>query len=380
MPVEFIEHVIIGDASTLEPYYSQLQPPGTVVEVAVWGDSKTGTGIAGTSFSKPGVIGVSTVPPGVFGLGNNIGVMGFANNGGVGVHGDSYTGDGINGFTAAVDDTTNGVMGLAFSGTGVYGSSENGGTGVYGTTEAGGDAVAGETDDATATAGRFSNVNISTTQKGRLGVESTRLVVNRYTAGLFMGNVNVYGDFYVSGAKGFRIDHPDDPANMFLAHAAVEAPELKTFYDGLESISSNGEVVVKLPSYFNSLNKSFRYQVTAIGRPSPGLYIKDEIQGNSFTIAGGTPGAKVSWQVTAIRQDNAANATKFKPEIKKTAKEQGKYVTPEFFSYSSKEEAENSFLNPEVKNAAKRKVIADRIRKRRANDKNITLNIRKNNK
>jgi hypothetical protein len=57
----------------------------------------------------------------------------------------------------------------------------------------------------------------------------------------------------------------------------------------------------KLPSTcrigLKSVNGTFRYQLTAIGAPGPNLYISQEVSNNQFTIAGGEPGMKVSWQV-----------------------------------------------------------------------------------
>lgn len=48
-----------------------------------------------------------------------------------------------------------------------------------------------------------------------------------------------------------------------------------------------------LPEWFETLNRDFRYQLTAVGAPGPNLYVAEEISGNHFKIAGGQPGAKV---------------------------------------------------------------------------------------
>jgi hypothetical protein len=90
------------------------------------------------------------------------------------------------------------------------------------------------------------------------------------------------------------------------------------------------------------------YQLTAIGAPGPNLYIAEEIiseatttgysssnnnnNGNSFKIAGGTSGMKVSWQVTGIRKDAWANANRIKVEEDKPDKEQGYYLYPELYN------------------------------------------------
>jgi hypothetical protein len=62
----------------------------------------------------------------------------------------------------------------------------------------------------------------------------------------------------------------------------------------VERVGAGGEAVVQLPDWFETLNADFRYQLTAIGAPGPNLYIAQEVQGNSFRLAGGSPGMKVS--------------------------------------------------------------------------------------
>ena len=52
-----------------------------------------------------------------------------------------------------------------------------------------------------------------------------------------------------------------------------------------------------------ALNRDFRYHLTGLGAPGLNLYVAAEVPGNRFKIAGRGSGAKVSWQVTGIRQD-----------------------------------------------------------------------------
>jgi len=123
-----------------------------------------------------------------------------------------------------------------------------------------------------------------------------------FYAGDFNGNVNVSG-VLTSGTKDFKIDHPLDPANRYLLHASIESDEMLNLYTGNAVLNENGSATVQLPDWFEIVNGDFRYQLTAVGRPSPGLYIAQEISGGSFQIAGGTPGGKVSWQVSGVRHD-----------------------------------------------------------------------------
>lgn len=148
-------------------------------------------------------------------------------------------------------------------------------------------------------------------------------------AGQFDGNVNITGNLSKTGGA-FKIDHPLDPANKYLYHSFVESPDMMNVYNGNVALDGNGEAVVELPDWFEALNRDFRYQLTCIGGFAP-VYIAQEIAGNRFVIAGGTPGLKVSWQVTGIRQDAWANAHRIPVEVEKPAKEQGYYLHPELY-------------------------------------------------
>lgn len=149
-------------------------------------------------------------------------------------------------------------------------------------------------------------------------------------AGIFVGNVSISGNLAKSSGS-FKIDHPLDPANKYLYHSFVESPDMKNIYDGVVTLDDKGAAIVTMPEWFNALNQDFRYQLTSMGAPGPNLYIAEEISGNSFRIAGGTPGQKVSWQVTGIRHDAYANAHRIPVEQNKTQEERGTYIHPELF-------------------------------------------------
>ena len=198
---------------------------------------------------------------------------------------------GVTALSAQATDITaanTGVSGLAdgVGGTGVVGEAENGGLAI-----------------------------------GVWGISSSGL------AGQFSGNVNVTGT--ISGAaKNFRIDHPLDPAGKYLYHASVESSEMVNVYSGNLVLDESGAGVVQLPNWFEALNTDFRYQLTAVGGPAAGLYIAREIGNHSFQIAGGTPGLKVSWQVTGVRQDAFARANPLAVEVEKSERERGYYIHP----------------------------------------------------
>ena len=149
----------------------------------------------------------------------------------------------------------------------------------------------------------------------------------------FYGPVDVSGALTKPGGS-FKIDHPLDPANKYLSHSFVESPDMKNVYDGVVTLDASGEATVSLPEWFEALNKDFRYQLTAMGAPQPNLYIAAEVSGNSFKIAGGAGGGKVSWQVTGIRHDAWANAHRIPVEEMKPQAERGFYLAPELFGQS----------------------------------------------
>jgi hypothetical protein len=90
----------------------------------------------------------------------------------------------------------------------------------------------------------------------------------------------------------------------------------------------SGEAWVELPEYFEDLNRDFRYQLTAFGGPGPNLHVAEEISGNRFKIAGASPGLRVSWQVTGVRQDPWAEANGTVVEEERPLAERGTYKHP----------------------------------------------------
>jgi hypothetical protein len=86
-----------------------------------------------------------------------------------------------------------------------------------------------------------------------------------------------------------------------------------------------------MPDWFEALNRAYRYQLTAIGSPAPDLHISREIRNGTFSVAGGTAGQKVSWQVTGIRQDAWANANRIPVAVDKPKEDRGRYLHPEPF-------------------------------------------------
>ena len=161
------------------------------------------------------------------------------------------------------------------------------------------------------------------------------------------------GDLGASGNKSFVIDDPRDPANKILKHFSIESDEVLNVYRGTVQLDRNGEAEVQMPSYFKVINRNFSYQLTPIGQAAPGLYVAREIgNGNSFRIAGGNPGQKISWTVYAERNDPylQQHPERRRVEIEKSPKERGKYIRPEL--YGQPEEKGMFYTKiPEIKKA-----------------------------
>lgn len=150
-----------------------------------------------------------------------------------------------------------------------------------------------------------------------------------YNAAVFDGKVTVRGTL-VKTAGSFKIDHPSDPENRYLSHSFVESPDMMNVYNGNVALGDDGTATVEMPDWFEALNRDFRYQLTCIGGFAP-VYVADEMKQGRFRIAGGSPGLKVSWQVTGIRQDPYAESFRSPVEVEKPAGEKGTLLHPEAY-------------------------------------------------
>jgi hypothetical protein len=150
------------------------------------------------------------------------------------------------------------------------------------------------------------------------------------TALFAVGNAGVPGTLSKGGGS-FKIDHPLDPAHKYLYHSFVESPDMMNVYNGTIVLDRRGRATVELPDWFETLNRDFRYQLTAVGAAAPDLHIAAKVTDGTFVIAGGKPGLEVSWQVTGIRQNAWANANRIPVEVDKPAHDQGRYLYPDLY-------------------------------------------------
>jgi hypothetical protein len=157
-------------------------------------------------------------------------------------------------------------------------------------------------------------------------------------AGNFSGDVNITGTLYAD-VKDFKIDHPLDPANKYLNHSSVESSEMMNLYTGNVTTDELGLATVHLPDWFEAENADFRYQLTTIGRDAH-AWIAKEVANKQFQIATNATNVKVSWQITAIRQDAYAKAHPLVVEETKNARERGFYKHPELYGQPAEKQTE----------------------------------------
>ncbi|GAB4279547.1 MAG: hypothetical protein Kow0068_03570 [Marinilabiliales bacterium] len=318
---------------------------GTGQGVGVYGNVYN-AGSSGVS----GVMGVNNRTNGgygVYGSGFN-GCVGETNYAaGVGIWGQNYYASGSGSGCGVVGDGNYGVWGQTTYGpSGVFGlnTRTDGGHGVWGQ---GFNGVVGESTQINGYGVWGSNSATTDPGIGVAGIgvtgiagQSTNLslsygVYSFDDAGIF-NQLDVGGNFWAGGTKSFVIDHPMDPDNKLLLHYCIESPEVLNMYRGTVTLDNNGEATVVLPDYFDKINKNFSYHLTPVGASAPDLFIKQEINNNSFVIAGGKPNMKVSWVVYSERYDEYIknNPESAKSEITKKGRYEGKYIHPEFYGKS----------------------------------------------
>ncbi len=287
--------------------YGQVVDPASSGQAGIFGlNSRTdgGYGVNGQGYA--GIVGEAVVA-----TLDGFGVYGTSNNG-IGVQGETYDMSlyGVSGLNYASYETGDGIGVMGDGNTGVWGQTVDGaGYGVYGF-----NASASTTEN-----------NIGTGGDGWVGVYG---VTNNTATGY---GVYSDGNFASSGTKAFIIDHPTDPDNKILKHYCIESPEVINLYRGNVTLDENGEAVITLPEYFESINTNFSYNLTPIGAPV-NLYIKKKIENGQFTIAGGNANMEVSWTVYAERNDKFIQSYPESKAVEVNKKVPGNYIRPELYN------------------------------------------------
>jgi hypothetical protein len=313
------------------------------------GISTDGFGILGQSDNKAGVRGESQIARGVSGQSREAsGVDGLSQNGS-GVFGQSTNGSGVSGSST----NNSGVSGLSLSSTGVSAVSL-GSDGMSGLSSAASPSVAGVRGVSSATpTGAIAGIFL-----GKVSIENVTVAGSTQA-----GDLVVAGKLQVtSGMKMFHIDHPLDPENKYLNHAAIESSEVLNVYSGNIITDSNGDAVVTLPDWFEALNSDFRYQLTVVGTFAQAI-IAEKIKGNRFAIKTNGANVEVSWQVTGVRSDPTARKFKFEIEEEKRKDERGFYLNPDAFGQPEEKSIQWARAPEALKRLKQQLIEAEQMRK-----------------
>jgi hypothetical protein len=73
------------------------------------------------------------------------------------------------------------------------------------------------------------------------------------------------------------------------------------------ALDALGEAIVDLPAGFDTPGAAFRYQLTALGAPAPGLHVAETVRNGRFRISGGVKHGEASWQVTRVAHEGNAD-------------------------------------------------------------------------
>jgi len=270
----------------------------------------SGTGTGTGQFKASSGTGVYGYTQGTSGYA--IGVYGWANAAGaIGVYARNDQGVGLKGYSPvsnAIVATSGGNDALVAT-----------------TTASNKSAIYGYTSIADSRGAWFQS---NATTGGGVGVVGQTNAPNGY--GVFS-----YGNTGATGTKSFLIDDPTDPANATLRHYSEEGPEPLNEYTGTVRTDAKGYAVIRLPDYFDALNKDPRYQLTVVDETdSPDFVLAKVVRKeayNQFTIRTSKPNVEVSWQVKGVRNDpwmqkNGAPVRQQKSEANK-----GKYLQPELY-------------------------------------------------
>jgi len=327
-------------------------------DYGIIGFSSTGTGAYGRNESTGNYGELGHPASGAYGKYSPNGNFGYLGNTSYGAYGQ-YNPNGNHGFLGGSEygaygkHNPNGNFGyLGSSNYGAYGEYANGNYGALGLSNRG---VYGESSTGFAVRGYYSNdENEAFGYLGGFGMGVYGRYIESMTnwgylgsdtyAGAFGANVYIGGSCSITGtltkgAGSFKIDHPLDPENKFLSHSFVESPDMMNIYNGNVILDEMGEAVIELPEWFGVINRDFRYQLTCIGGFAQ-IYIAEEIHNNTFKIAGGTQGLKVSWQITGIRKDPYAVKHPIIVEEEKEEKLRGFYLHPDLYGQPDEKQLE----------------------------------------
>lgn len=143
----------------------------------------------------------------------------------------------------------------------------------------------------------------------------------------------VFGNSAVLGTKQFMIDHPLDPTNKALHHYCTEGPAPYNVYKGRVRTDAAGYAWVRLPDYYEAINRDPDFQLTVVDSSADFVLAKitQEIKNGQFQVRTSKPGVTVCWEVKATRNDRWVQQNGYVTEEDKLPGERGKYFVPKLY-------------------------------------------------
>ena len=171
-------------------------------------------------------------------------------------------------------------------------------------TVAGGDGNSADGAYATVAGGCYDTVSASYGFAANNSSKVTHSNSAAFTGSHTTASNQVRAQSFSQGAAVYTMDHPSDPTNRILNQYGVGSPELVLMYRGSAVIGADGRAEVRLPDYFDKVNRNPMVQLTGVASTEV-VYVAEKVSGNSFAI-GGRPGTEVYWTVTGERKDQTA--------------------------------------------------------------------------
>lgn len=141
------------------------------------------------------------------------------------------------------------------------------------------------------------------------------------------------GNTGASGTKSFLIDHPADPENRYLRHYSAEGDVPRNVYQGTVATGADGYAWVRLPDYYESINRDGLVQLTVVDSSNDFVMAKvtHDISSGKFQLRTSKPGVRVNWRVEATRNDRWVQHSQIDPEPLKPRQFRGTYLAPELY-------------------------------------------------
>jgi len=138
-----------------------------------------------------------------------------------------------------------------------------------------------------------------------------------------------------TGTKSFVIDHPLDPENRYLMHYCSEGPDPLNVYSGTVRTDARGYANVALPSYYSSINRDARIQLTVVDEADSSDFVQAKVirkvSKNEFRLRTSLGNVEVFWRVEAVRDDRWVRRNGAEVEPAKPEGYRGTYLQPELY-------------------------------------------------